>query len=213
MCSKRKPWEYYLTGDSKSDAKESLSCFSLNLSELSTKTAIRNASQSIVNDSRVKFQNNERMTQVKGKGQGTIFSEPKYLEEPVQNCCTKCHEDIDSIPKFGKVSDYSFNLSDFSAKALPRNASQTSQKLKSKFVSNDKLWEIERHNEHIMKKLQKAKPTSDIRKSTSEMALSQVRSEKHVPPASIRRRQKQAEINVLNGIIQKKLNAIASKKL
>lgn len=212
MCSKRKSWEYYLTRESKSDAKESLSCFSLNLSELSTKTAIRNMTESPVNDSHVKFQNNERIKQMKGKGQEKFY-ESKYLENPKQNCSTNYHEDIDSIQKFEKVSDYSYNLSDFSAKALPRHATQTSQKAKTKLVTNDKLWEIERHNEHFMKKLLKAKPTTNIKKSTSEMVLLQVRSEQHVPSASVRRRQKQAEINTLNGIMQKKLNAIASKKV
>lgn len=217
MCSKRKSWEYYLTRDSKSDAKESLSCFSLNLSELSTKTAIRNVIKSTANDSHLNFPNNhERIKQTNGDGKGTILSEkfyePKYLQKQNKNCCKNYHEDIDSARKFEKVSNYSFNLSDFSAKALHRNASQTSQKAKSKFVPNDKLWQIERHNEHFMNKLLKAKPTSDIKKSTSEMALLQVRSEKHVPAASIRRRQKQNEINAINGILQKKLNAIASKK-
>lgn len=217
MCSKRKSWEYYLTRESKSDAKQSLSCFSLNLSELSTKTAIRNMTDSTVNDSHVKFQNNQRIKQMKGKGQEKTFSEKfyesKYLENPKQNCRTNYHEDIDSSQKFEKLSDYSFNLSDFSAKPLPRHASQTPQKTKSKLVTNDKLWEIERHNEHFMKKLLQAKPTTNIKKSTSEMVLLQVRSEKHVPSASIRRRQKQEEINALNGIMQKKLNAIASKKV
>lgn len=215
MCSKRKSWEYYLTGDSKNDAKESLSCFSLNLSELSTKTAIRNQELKF-NDSNVNFHiNNEGNKQVRDQ-QGTSFAEnfyePRCLENPIKNCFTKCHEDVDSHQKLEKPSSYSFNLGDFSAKALHRNGSQTSQKSKIKLFTNDKQWEIERHNEHIMKKLLKARPTTDIKKSTSEMVLLQARSEKHVTPASIRRRQKQAEINAMNGIIQKKLNAIASKK-
>ncbi len=184
MCTKPKPCEYYLSSESRSDAKESLSNFSLNFSEFSNKTAIRNVTKPSVNGFNAKFQNNnERISQMKNSRTGTSVA------------------DIDS-------RKFSFSFSGIST-----NASQTSQKSKSKFTVNDKEREVERHNEHFMKKLLKAKPTTDIKKSTSEMTLLQVRSEKHVPPASIRRRQKQVEIDTINRIIQKKLNAIASKKM
>lgn len=201
MCTKRRSWEYYLTRENKSDPKESQSCFSLNLSEMSTRTAIRNATES-ANDSDEVFQNKN----------GRINKEKLHGSKiPIRNCCKKCHEDVDSDQKYEKVSSCSFNFSDLSAKTLPRNVS-TSPKLKSKFDTNHKLREIERFNELFMKRLLKSKPTKDIKKSTSEMTLLQMRSEKHVPPASIQRRQKQAEINTVNGIIHKKLTAIASKK-
>lgn len=202
MCS-RKSLEFYLSGERKGDAKESLSCFSLNLSELSTQTAIRNVRESSIQN-RDKLRNNFRINQSKGKKQEAFHSEKLY--QP------KSHGDIDSIQKFDKVSNYSFNLSDFSGKPLHRNGSKVSQKSKSKFTNTDKSREIALSNEHFMKKLQKAKPTTSIRKSTSEMALLQVRSEKHVPAASIRRRQHQAEIDAINRIMLKKLNAIATKK-
>lgn len=194
-----------MSKESKSDAKESLSCFSLNLSELSTKTAIRNVTEPSCKAFHTKLSNNTRTKHIRNTEQGRISSEASY--QP------KNHKDFEPSRKFDKVSNYSFDLSDFSSKLLSRNNSQTSQQTRNNVANNDKQWEIERHNQHFMKKLQKAKPTNDIQKSTSEMAVLQLRSEKHVPAASIRRRQKQAEINSKNEIIQKKLNAIASKKM
>lgn len=219
MCSKHKSWEYYRTRESKNYAKESMSCFSLNSSEISTKTAFRKIDQSTLKNSQLNCQKNyETIKQVKSNGQETKFPEKRYetkhSENPMKNCCKKYYEqrDTGSSQEFTKGSSVSLNFSEFSIKTLPRDISKMSQKSKSKSVCNEKLWEIERHNEHFMKKLMKAKPTTDIKKSTSEMTLLQTRSEKHIPPASIRRRQKQQEINAINGIIQRKLNAIASKK-
>lgn len=205
MCSKRKSWEYYLSKESKSDAKESLSCFSLNLSELSTKTAIRNVTEPSCKAFHTKLSNNAKISHIKCKERERIFLDASYQ--------SKNHKDSALSRKFDKVSNYSYSMSDFSAKLLPRNISQTSHKTRNNFVNTDKQREIERHNEHFMKKLQRAKPTTDIKKSTSEVTVLQVRSEKHVPAASIRRRHQQAEINAKNEIIQKKLNAIASKKM
>lgn len=171
-------------------------------------TAIRNDNQAIVNVSKVKCQSN----QVKGKRLEINFAEKHYevknLQNTIKNCCKQYYRrDIDQ--QSTGASSISLNFSDISPKA---DVSKTAQKCKSKLVCNEKLREIERHNEHFMKKLMKAKPTSNIKRTTSEMTLLQERSEKHVPAASILRRKKEQEINTINRIIQKKLNAIASKK-
>lgn len=196
MSSKRKSWEFYLNGESKNDVHESQSCFSLNLSELSTKTAIRN-----VVCSKATYQTNYETIGI-GKCKERDFLE--HLEGPT-NCCKKY------TVESSKESSLNFNVSDFLAKALPRHNSKTPRKWKSKFDNSEKLWEIERYNEHLVKKLSKAKPTTAIKKLTSEMALLQIRSEKHVPAASVQRRQNQHQINTMNKVMQKRLSNIASK--
>lgn len=205
MSSKRKPWEFYLNRESKDDIYENQSCFSLNLSELSTNTAIRN----IVGSQKMYQSNYEATKMGKSKVKDKDFSE--HLEG-IANCGKKSTErDAYIKDESSKESSLNFNVSEFLAKSLPRQNSKTSRKLKSKFDNCEKLWEIERYNKHLRNKLLKAKPTSDIKKSTSQMALLQIRSEKHVPAATIQRRQNQHKINTMNGVIQKKLSDIASK--
>lgn len=217
MTSNHKSWAYYLTRENKNDIRDSQSCFSLNLSELSTRTAIKNVNATVKGTHDKCLDVDEKLMRAKSKVQEIDHSERKYdrskiREYPIKNCCNNYGDQVsDSYQQSAKLTSYS--LSEFSTKTLPKSGRRpTTQKSQTK-CTQEKVWEIERHNEYIMKKLLKAKPTADIKKSTSEMTLLQTRSEKHVSAASIQRRQKQYEINTLNSIIQKKLNAIATKRM